>query len=168
MTDRNKGDDPTVTATPRASSERRANEGSAFNFDARRDTESVPELVRDLVHQGSQLAEQQTRLVQAEVRSAIGELTTAAGAMAGAAVVAIAGLGVLLMGVSFLLAQAMPLWAATLLVAVATMIVAYAMFAGGRKKLQDSSVNMERTRHTIERAPSAISGNPNEGHNHGR
>jgi hypothetical protein len=88
--------------------------------------------------------------------------------MAGAAVVAIAGLGVLLMGVSFLLARAMPLWAATLIVAAATMIVAFAMFAVGRKKMQHSSMNMDRTRHTLERAPSAMTGNASEGQYHGR
>lgn len=168
MSDSNNRDRPWADAPPPASGERRSSEGSAFNFDARRDDESVPQLLRDLVQQGSQLAEQQTRLVQAEVRSTIGELTTAVGAMAGAALVAIAGLGVLLMGVSFLLARAMPLWAATLLVAVATMIVAYAMFAGARKKIHDSSVSLDRTRHTLERAPTAMTGNANEGHNHGR
>ena len=149
-------------------------EASAFSFGARadtdrRDNESIPELIRDLVSQGSHLAEQQTKLVQAEVRSAAKEMTAAIGAMAGAGVVAIAGLGVFLMGLSFLLGQAMPLWAATRIVAVATMAVAYAMFAAGKRKIADSnSLRMDRTRHTMERAPSAITGNTDEGRNNAR
>lgn len=150
------------TANPQTISE-----PSAFKFkptaDAdRRDMESIPQLLRDLVDQGSQLAEQQTRLVQAEVRSGIAQLTTAVAAMAGAGVVGIAGLGVLLMGFSFLLAKLVPLWAATLIVAVATIILAYAMFETGRKKIEHSSLDMHKTRHTLERAPSAISGNRDE------
>jgi hypothetical protein len=48
------------------------------------------------------------------------------------------------------------------------MAVAFAMFASGKKKLQNSSLSMDRSRHTIERAPSAIAGNPNERNNNGR
>jgi len=152
----------------------RREERSAFSFQQRQesnreDGESIPQLLRDLVSQGSHLAEQQTKLVQAEVRTAAKEMTAAVGAMAGAGVVAIAALGVFLMGLSFLLDQVMPLWAATLIVAVATMGVAYAMFAAGKRKIaHNESLSMERTRETIERAPKAISGNRNEGQGYGR
>jgi hypothetical protein len=165
MADSRDGGGPWADAPSRAGAEHglRSGEPSAFNFSSRNDNESVPQLLRDLVEQGSHLAEQQTKLVQAEVRSAAGELTTAVGAMAGAGVVAIAGLGVLLMGLSFLLAQALPLWAATLIVAVATLAIAYGMFAAGRKKIENSSLGMDRTRHTMERAPKALTGNTNHG-----
>jgi hypothetical protein len=139
-----------------------APEASAFQFDRREEGESIPDLLRTLVHQGSRLAEQQSRLVRAEVRSAVGDLTASAGAMAGAAVLGIAGLGVVLMGLSFLVAQVMPVWLATLIVGVAALLGAYAMFAAGKKKIESSSLSMERTRHTIERAPTAMSGNANE------
>lgn len=170
MADTRNRDGPWSDAPPRPIKDpsTRSGDSSAFRFEGRRDDESIPELLRDLVQQGSHLAEQQTKLVQAEVRSAVSDMTTAVGAMAGAGVVAIAGLGVLLMGLSFLLAKALPLWAATLIVAVATMVVAYAMFASGKKKLQDSSLSMDRSRHTIERAPSAIAGNTNERNHHAR
>jgi len=144
-------------------------ERSAFNFDrqpatARQSDESIPELLHDLVSQGGQLAEQQTRLVQAEVRSAAKQMTAAVGAMAGAGIVAIAALGVFLMGLSYLLATAIPLWAATLIVAVVTMGVAFAMFAAGKRKIEhNDALGMERTRETIERAPSAITGNTKQG-----
>lgn len=54
----------------------------------------------------------------------------------------------------------MPL--ATLLVAAATLIGAYALYEGGRKKLQSSTFDIGRTRRTIERAPDAITGTKNE------
>lgn len=141
---------------------------SAFKFESRQDDQSIPQLLRDLVHQGSHLAEQQTSLVQAEVRSAVTDMSAAAGAMAGAGVVAIAALGVFLMGLSFLLGRAMPLWAATLIVAVATMGIAYLMFAAGKKKIQNSSLGMDRSLRTIERTPQAIAGSTNGEDRHGR
>ena len=137
---------------------------SAFNFSDRGGgDESIPDLLRRLADQGSHLAQQQAKLVEAEVRSSVNDLKEAAGAMAGAGVVAIAGLGVLLMGLSFLLAEAMDLWLATLIVAAATLAGAYAMFLAGKKKLQGSAMSVERTRRTLERAPHAIAGTPNEG-----
>lgn len=176
MGDSTRGDGPMAGARTRApdGSATRRDDPSAFSFERRaeghrQENESIPELLRDLVSQGGHLAEQQTRLVQAEVRSAAKEMTAAIGAMAGAGVVAIAGLGVFLMGLSFLLGRAMPLWAATLIVAVATMAVAYAMFAAGKRKMTNSdSLSMERSRHTMERAPGAVTGNRNEGQHHGR
>lgn len=134
---------------------------SAFKF-RQQDDESIAELLRRLADQGSHLAQQQAKLIEAEVRSSFTDLKEAVGAMAGAAVVGIAGLGVLLMGISFLLAEFMDLWLATLLVAAATLAGAYAMFAGGRKKLQSSALSADRSRRTLERAPDAISGNTNE------
>lgn len=135
---------------------------TAFNFDKRTGDESIPELLRRLADQGSHLAQQQAKLVEAEVRSSVDDLKQSAGAMAGAAVLGIAGLGVMLMGIAFLLGEIMALWAATLIVAAATLLGAYALYEGGLKKLQSSSLNVERSRRTIERAPGAVSGNTNE------
>jgi hypothetical protein len=145
-----------------------ADERSAFNFRPPREDESLAELVRRLAEQGSHLAEQQMKLVEAEVRSGIDDLKQSAGAMAGAAVLGLAGIGVVLMGVAFLLGQAMPLWLATLIVGVAALAGAYALYAAGQNKLQSSSPNVERTKRTLERAPSAISGTTNEGRSHDR
>lgn len=173
-----RGGDDTIVRSPRTESP--AGERSAFNFRERESAaprhdahhegsdESIPELLRRLTDQGSHLAQQQAKLVEAEVRSSVNDLKEAAGAMAGAAVVGIAGLGVLLMGLSFLLGEAMDLWLATLIVAAATLAGAYAMFAAGRKKLQSSSFDVERSRRTLERAPGAISGQNEEGRRNGR
>jgi hypothetical protein len=107
-------------------------------------------------------------LVEAEVRSGVTDVKESAGAMAGAAALGIAGVGVLLMSIAFLLGRAMPLWAATMIVAVATLAGAYVLFAAGKKKLESSSLSVERTKRTLERAPSAISGNTSEGRSNDR
>jgi len=136
---------------------------SAFRFENdRQQDESITGLVKRLAEEGSHLAQQQMKLVEAEVRSGVADVKESAGAMAGAAVLGIAGLGVVLMGLSFLVAQVMPLWLATLIVGVATLAGAYAMFAAGKARLGSSSLGVERTRRTLERAPSAIGGNDSE------
>ena len=140
----------------------------AFEFSERERDESIPDLIRRLAGQGGDLARQQAELVGAEVRSGISDLKMAAGAMAGAAVVGLAGLGVLLMGVAFLLGEVMDLWLATLIVAAVTLAGAYAMLLSGQKKLQSSSLSVDRSRRTMERAPGAISGHSNEVNNNGR
>ena len=136
---------------------------SAFGFDPAEREDSIPDLIRQLTQQGSHLAQQQVSLVQAEVRDAVNDLKVGAGAMAGAAVVGIAGLGVLLMGLAYLLDEFMELWLATLIVAAVTLGVAYMMFASGKKKMQSNSMSVERTRRTLERAPSAIAGHERGG-----
>jgi hypothetical protein len=141
---------------------RAPDEARAFHF--RDDSEeSIPALVRRLAEEGSDLAQQQMRLVEAEVRSGVHDIKQSVGAMAGAAVLGVAGLGVLLMGIAFALAQVVPLWAATLIVAVVALSGAYAMLVAGQKKLQSSSVTVERTKRTLERAPSTIAGEADKG-----
>lgn len=151
-------------ATPDMTEDRQdsATERSAFKFRQRQEDESLPELISRLAEQGSHLAEQQVKLIEAEVRSGINDIKESAGAMAGAAVLGIAGIGVVLMAISYLLGSVMPLWLGTLIVGVAALIGAYAMFAGARAKLQSSSLSVDRTKRTLERAPAAISGNTSE------
>ena len=135
----------------------------AFAFKSSGDDDSIPGLLKQLMEQGSHLAAQQLKLVETEIRSGIDDLKTLAGAMAGAAVLGLAGLGVLLMGVAYLLAEAMPLWLATMIVAAVALGGAYAMFAAAQKKLQASSLNVDRTKRTLERAPTAMSGHSKKG-----
>lgn len=121
--------------------------------------DNVVDLLKQLVGQGSHLAEQQLALIKAEVRESTGELKTAAGAMAGAAVVGLAGLGVLLMGVAFLLGDAIDnLGLATLIVGAATLLIAYLMYRGGAAKMRATQLSPERTQRTLQRTPDAVRG----------
>jgi hypothetical protein len=144
-----------------------AAERGAFDFKADKD-DGVPGLVRRLAEQGSHLAEQQLKLIETEIRSGIADLKESAGAMAGAAVLGLAGLGVLLMGFAYLLAEAMPLWLATMIVAAIALGGAWVMFSAGRKKLQSSALRAERSKETLRRAPTAISGHSEKVDRHAR
>ena len=168
MSDTRMREPATAARTSRRTAPARADDRSAFDFTGNRSDESIPELLQQLAHQGSHLAEQQVKLVEAEVRSGIADIKESAGAMAGAAVLGIAGIGVVLMAVSYLLGSIMPLWLGTLIVGVAALAGAYAMFAGAKKKLGSASLNVDGTKRTLERAPLAISGNTNEERRHDR
>lgn len=122
--------------------------------------ENIVTLLRELTHQGTHLAEQQLALIKAEVRESGNNVKRAVGAMAGAAVVGIAGLGVLLMGLAYLLADAIDhLGLATLIVGVVTLLLAYLLYRAGAAKMRAAELSPDRTQHTLERTPAALSGN---------
>ncbi len=120
--------------------------------------DSIVSLIHRLTEQGAHLAQQHADLLRAEVRETVTGLKQGVAAMAGAAVVAIAGLGVLLMGLAYALAEVMDLWLATVIVALVTLLVAFLMFLAGRKRMPAGSLDLHRSRETIQRAPAAITG----------
>ena len=122
--------------------------------------ENLADLIRQLTHQGTHLAEQQLNLVKAEVRESANDVKAAVGSMAGAAVVGIAGLGVTLMGIAYLLGQAIRnTGLATLIVGVVTLVIAYVLYSAGSKKLRATELAPDRTVRTLERTPDAATGN---------
>lgn len=121
--------------------------------------DGIVDLLHQLTHQGSHLAQQQVELIKAEVKSSIDDVMLAIGAMAGAIIVGIAGLGVVLMGLAYLLGQSMPVWLAQLIVGLGAMLVALLMYLRGRKKMSASSLAPDATQDTLVRAPHAMSGN---------
>jgi hypothetical protein len=122
----------------------------------------IASLLRQLIGQGSHLAEQQLALLKAEVRSSAANVKTAVGAIAVAAVVGIAGLGVLLMGLAYLLADAIDhLGLATLIVGVVTLIVAFILYRSALAKVGAAELAPERTQNTLERTPAALRGDLN-------
>ncbi|HEX8415607.1 MAG TPA: phage holin family protein [Sphingomicrobium sp.] len=121
--------------------------------------DNVVDLLKQLVGQGSHLAEQQLALIKAEVRESTNDLKTATGAMAGAAVVGLAGLGVLLMGIAYLLGQAIDnVGLATLIVGAATLLLAYVLYRSGAKKMSATHLSPERSQRTLQRTPDAVRG----------
>ena len=122
--------------------------------------DNIVDLLRQLVGQGSHLAEQQLSLIKAEVRESTADVKTAVGAMAGAAVVGIAGLGVVLMGLAYLLADAIDnLPMATLIVGALTLVVAYILYRSGAAKMSATQLAPDRTQRTLQRTPDAALGN---------
>ena len=122
--------------------------------------DNVVDLLKQLVGQGSHLAEQQLALIKAEIAESTTELKAAAGSMAGAAVVSLAGLGVTLMGVAYLLGNAIdntPV--ATLIVGLATLVLAYILYRSGSNKMSKAHLSPDRTQRTLQRTPDAVRGN---------
>lgn len=121
--------------------------------------DNVVDLLKQLVGQGSHLAEQQLALIKAEVRESTSDVKAAIGAMVGAAVVGIAGLGVVLMGLGYLLGDAINnSGLGTLIVGIATLLLAYVLYRGGAKKMSATNLAPERTERTLQRTPGAVRG----------
>ncbi len=124
--------------------------------------DNIVDLLRQLVGQGSHLAEQQLSLIKAEIRESTNDVKTAVGAMAGAAVVGIAGLGVVLMGLGYLLGDAIDnVGLGTLIVGLATLALAYLLYRAGAKKMSASNLAPDRTQRTLQRDVQAARGNLN-------
>lgn len=136
----------TASATPRSSKSRPAAGG-----------DNIVDLLRDLVNQGTHLADQQLSLIKAEVRESAADIKTAIGGLLGAAVVGIAGLGVLLMGLAYLLAGAIEdLGLATVIVGAATLLLAFILYRIAASKMAAANLAPERTQRTLQRTPEVI------------
>lgn len=122
-------------------------------------SDNIVDLLRDLVGQGTHLADQQLSLIKAEVRESAADVKTAVGGLVGAAVVGIAGLGVVLMGLAYLLADAIDnLSLATLIVGAATLVLAYVLYRSAASKIAATHLAPDRTQRTLQRTPDAVRG----------
>jgi Putative Actinobacterial Holin-X, holin superfamily III len=122
-------------------------------------SENIVDLLRDLVSQGTHLADQQLSLIKAEVREAATDTKAAVGSMLGAAVVGIAGLGVLLMGLAYLLAGAInDLGLATVIVGAVTLLLAFVLYRMAVSKMAATHIAPERTERTLQRTPEIVRG----------
>jgi hypothetical protein len=121
--------------------------------------DNIVDLLRDLVGQGTHLADQQLSLIKAEVRESAADVKTAVGGLLGAAVVGIAGLGVVLMGLAYLLADAIDnLGLATLIVGAVTLVLAYLLYRGAASKMSATHIAPDRSQRTLARTPDAVRG----------
>lgn len=122
-------------------------------------SDNIVDLLRDLVGQGTHLADQQLSLIKAEVRGSVADVKTAVGGLVGAAVVGISGLGVVLMGLAYLLADAIDnIGLATLIVGTATLVLAYILYRGAIGKMNATHLVPDRTQRTLQRTPDAVRG----------
>ena len=121
--------------------------------------DNIVDLLRDLVGQGTHLADQQLSLIKAEVRESATDIKTALGGLVGAAVVGISGLGVVLMGLAYLLADALNnLALATLIVGAVTLVIAYVLYRSAAAKVTSAHLAPERSQRTLQRTPDAVRG----------
>lgn len=121
--------------------------------------DNIVDLLRELVGQGTHLADQQLSLIKAEVRESAADVKAAVGGIVGAAVVGVAGLGVVLMGLAYLLGDAINNVAlATLIVGLVAIVLAYVLYRGASSKMNASHLAPDRTQRTLERTPDALRG----------
>ncbi len=121
--------------------------------------DNIIDLLRELVGQGTHLADQQLSLIKAEVRESAEDVKAVAGEMIGAAVVGVSGLGVVLMGLAYLLADAIGnLAAATLVVGIVTLIIAYFLYRAASAKMDSTRLTPDRSQRTLQRTPDAVRG----------
>ena len=121
--------------------------------------DNIGDLLRELVGQGTHLADQQLNLIKAEVRESASDIKTAVSGLISAAVVGIAGLGVLLMGLAYLLSDEIDdLGLATLIVGAVTLILAYILYRSAASKMSATHLTPERTQRTLQRTPDAVRG----------
>lgn len=121
--------------------------------------DNIADLLRQLVSQGTHLADQQLSLIKAELRESVSDVKVAIGGFAGAAVVGIAGLGVVLMGLAYLLADAIEnLGLATLIIGAVTLILAFILYRGAASKMKATHLAPDRTQRTLQRTPDAVRG----------
>jgi hypothetical protein len=133
--------------------------GSASSPNSASGSDNVVDLLRDLVGQGTHLADQQLSLIKAEVRESAADVKVAVAGMAGAAVVGIAGLGVVLMGLAYLLADAIgSIGLATLIVGVVTLVLAFILYRSAAGKMSSTSLRPDRSERTLKRTPDAVRG----------
>jgi hypothetical protein len=123
------------------------------------ESDNIVDLLRNLVNQGTHLADQQLSLIKAEVRESAGDMKAAAGGFIGAAVVGISGLGVLLMGLAYILADAIEnLGLATLIVGAVTLTLALILYRSATAKMSADRLTPDRTQRTLQRTPDAVRG----------
>ena len=122
-------------------------------------SDNVVDLLRELVGQGSHLADQQLKLIKAEVRESASDVKAAVGGMIGAAVVGISGLGVLLMGLAYILADAIDnLGLATMIVGAFSVLLAFLLYRSASAKMSASHLTPDRSQRTIQRTSDAVRG----------
>lgn len=122
-------------------------------------SDNIVDLLRDLVNQGTHLADQQLSLIKAEVRESATDIKAAAAGLIGAAVVGISGLGVLLMGLAYVLADAIDnLGLATLIVGAVTLVLAFILYRSAAAKMNATHIAPDRTQRTLQRTPDAVRG----------
>jgi hypothetical protein len=123
------------------------------------ESDNIVDLLRDLVNQGTHLADQQLTLIKAEVRESASDVKAVASGFVSAAVVGIAGLGVLLMGLAYLLADAIDnLGLATIIVGAVALLLALILYRSAAGKMNATTMTPDRTERTLQRTPDAVRG----------
>lgn len=116
---------------------------------------SVGSLFSELWRETTHLVHEEAELAKADLNEKTNQITGAVGAIATGGAIVFAGLVILLIAASNGLAMVLPLewapWLAPLIVAVVAMLIGYAIFAGGKNKLEPRELKPTRTMESLRR-----------------
>ena len=110
-----------------------------------RGSDSIPDLIRNLATDLSDLLGKEIALAKAEIRENVSEVQTAIGAAATGGAIALAGLVILLMSAVYGLSNVVEPWLAALIVGAVALIIGYIMVKGAKSKMSANSLAPERT-----------------------
>ncbi len=114
------------------------------------DPRSVPDLLRDLVNQISNLVRSEIRLAQAEVGEKTSQLSTGLISIASGFILGLAALIILLDAVVYGLSQSMPIWLAAVITGGVVAVIGLALVMKGKSDLKAKNLMPERTVRSVQ------------------
>jgi hypothetical protein len=119
-------------------------------------TESIPELLRDLINDLQSLVSKEASLAKAEFRETASDIQTAIMSITLGASLAIGGLVVLLMSAVYGLNNVVEPWLSALIVGAVALLIGYMMISAARKKVKHTSAIPERTVESVKRDANTV------------
>lgn len=113
-------------------------------------TKSLPDLMRDLLNQLTNLVRDEIQLAKAEMSEKTGELGSAAGMFGGALAFAVGGIVVLMMSGVYALSEVVQPWLAALIVGVGALILSFILLSAGKSKLSAKNLAPSRTARSVQ------------------
>jgi hypothetical protein len=146
--------DPRIdTGAPRVDTTTETRQQTAYTRP--RETRTVGTLFAELLRETTTLVHEEAELAKADLNEKVNQITTGAGSIAAGGAVLFAGFIVLLIAASNALAMVLPIelapWLAPLIVALVVMLIGFAMYAGGKKKLEVRNLKPSRSMESLRR-----------------
>lgn len=114
-----------------------------------RNDRSIPQLVRDAMHQLGDMVRDEARLARAEMSEKWSQVVAAGGMVAGALAFGVGGIVLVLIAAAAALAEVMATWAASLLVGGLALLVALLLGAKAQANLKPRNLMPSRTMETV-------------------
>lgn len=110
-----------------------------------RNDKSIPQLLRDAMHQLGDMVRDEAQLARAEMSEKWEQVVSAGGMFAGALAFGVGGMVLVLMAAAAALSQVMATWAASLLVGAVALLVAVLLGAKAQSNLKPRNLAPTRT-----------------------
>lgn len=119
------------------------------NFTTQGTDRSIPQLLRDLTNQYSQLMRDEFALMKAEMQQKVNQVASGAVMLGVGAVLGLAALIFLLLAATLALANVVAPWLSALIVGGATLVVALIVVSKGRSNLKTANLQPQRSINSV-------------------